>query len=386
MARVDKLTPAQEKEMEEYRIKWHEVGKSTERADKERAESAVCGMYKEIDQKRPVFLWARSPREAVLFIACLRLDIITLEQAQWASTESWDAPSDASYTAKKLMSNVEWFVESYKGLMELLGLPYDEVQEISHLKDPVRVALNDALTWFGSNGAYWVGFYDFMGTLIKYKPEDARKLANHIALAESAFWVWPYVGLCVVCDRPNALHWSDGEIANKVVHKDGSPAIQFRDNAALWVLNGVRVPQWLSESTDAQLDPARIKYIDNVEVRREFVRKVGIERLCKALKAREVASETPVIDGKAIKYRLLEMEIGEDMLRYLEMENPSLEGIIHVERVDSECETVRDAIVFRNGFENVKFAQNGQDWYQHGDVVLVPKGAKRLKPWPSWIA
>jgi hypothetical protein len=384
MAKVDKLTPAQEKEMEEYRDKWHKIGRSTEIADKERAESALCGMYQEIDQERPQFLWARSPKEAVLFIACLRLDIITLDQAKWVSSESWGVPSGETYTAKKPVSNVEWFVESYKGLMEMLGLSYEE--GIDHLREPVRVALNDALTWFGSNGAYWVGFYDFMGTLIKYKPEDARKLAHHIALSESAFWVWPYVGLCVVCDRPNALHWSEGPIENKVIHKDGAPAIQFRDNAALWVLNGVRVPKWLSETTESQLDPARIKDVENVEVRREFVRKVGIERLCKALNAREIASESPVIDGKAIRYRLLEMEIGADMLRYLEMENPSLEGIIHVERVDSDCETVRDAIVFRNGFEHVEFTEEGQDWYQHGDVVLVPKGATRLKPWPSWIA
>ena len=394
--KIDKLTPAQEKDMLATRDRWFEIGSSTERANKEDAESAICGMYSKVKAERPQFLWVRSPKEAVMLISCLRLDIITLKQAHWLTGESWIQQGDDSYVSKCCKresnpmggcpSNPVWFTESYDGMMKALSIPYDVSSGIDHLKDPTRNALNDALTWFGSNGAYWIGFYDFMGQLIKYRKEDQEKLDLHIKLAKSAFWLWPYKGLCVVSDRPNLLRWSEGEIRDKRLHRDGGPCLQFRDNAAMWALNGVRVPKWLAESSDSQLDPRQMSEIDNVEVRREFVRKVGIERICKAYNAREIATETPVINGQAIKYRLLELELGNDLLRYLEMENPSLEGILHVERVDGECKTVRDAMRFRNSMQGVTFAANGRDWYQHGDVVIVPKGAKRLKPWPSWIA
>lgn len=247
--------------------------------------------------------------------------------------------------------------------------------------------LGDALTWFGSNGAYWIGFYDFCGTLVDYKEDDAKKLAMHVELAKSAFWIWPYKGHCIVCDRPAEIHWSEGEIRDRRLHKDGGPAVRFRDGWGVWSLNGVRVPQWLAETPDSQLRPEKIKDIDNAEVRREFVRKVGIERICRALGAKEIDKARPEIDGKKIGYRLLELRIGTQTMRYLEMENPSVEGVIHVERVRDDCKSVQDAILFRNGFENMKVDEkDGVDWFQHGDVVIVPQDAKSVKPWPKWIA
>ena len=68
------------------------------------------------------------------------------------------------------------------------------------------------------------------------------------------------------------------------------------------------------------------------------------------------------------------------------MQNPSMDSIYHVERVANDCATVEQSINFRNGFDAKDISEDGSDWYQHGDVVIVPSKAKTLKQWPAWIA
>jgi len=208
-------------------------------------------------------------------------------------------------------------------------------------------------------------------------------LQIHEQLVKNCGWILPYRGYAIVCDRPIELHWTaERDIRRRRIHRDGGPAVRFVDGWAIWGLNGVRVPQWLAETPDSQLDAAKIKEVDNAEVRREFVRKIGIERICRALNARIVDRREHVPGGP---YELLELTLGNEKLRYLKMFNPSLADTYHVERVPTGCTTVEQARNFRNGFREEQMAEDGEDWYQHGDVVIVPRGAKRLKPWPEWI-
>jgi hypothetical protein len=246
-------------------------------------------------------------------------------------------------------------------------------------------ALGDALTWFGSNGVYWIGFYDFCGTLVDYKDEDREKLDMHIKLAKSAFWIWPYRNFVLISDRPRQIHWTPGEIQTKRLHKDGGMSASFRDNWGIWSLHGVRVPKWLAETPDSQIDPKKLREINNVEVSREFVRKVGIERICAALKAKSLDKKNPTIGGVTVPYELLELKMQGDLLKYLKMGNPSLPDIIHVERVGDDCKTVMDALAFRNNMHDVEVCEDGEKWYQQGDVLMKPRGAKRLRPWPERI-
>jgi hypothetical protein len=107
------------------------------------------------------------------------------------------------------------------------------------------------------------------------------------------------------------------------------------------MLNGVRVPQWLAETPADKLGVKKIAKIDNAEVRREFVRKVGIDRLCYGLKAE-------VIDSKG-DYELLLLDIGDKVKRpYLKMKNPSI-GCWHVEGVPPGTKTVDEANKWRRG-------------------------------------
>lgn len=81
-------------------------------------------------------------------------------------------------------------------------------------------------------------------------------------------------------------------------------------------------------------------------------------------------------------YRVLDLRLGGEIWRYLRMENASLRGTYHLEGIPGEINSVRGAILWRAGIAEEDVSDDGDDWYQQGDVVLIPKDAKRLRPFP----
>jgi hypothetical protein len=78
----------------------------------------------------------------------------------------------------------------------------------------------------------------------------------------------------------------------------------------------------------------------NTEVRREIVRKVGIERVCETLNAECI--------DRAGNYELLLLDLQDGRRRpFLKMKNPSV-GVYHIEGVDPRCRTVAEALAWRN--------------------------------------
>jgi hypothetical protein len=101
------------------------------------------------------------------------------------------------------------------------------------------------------------------------------------------------------------------------------------------------MPKEYVETPWDKLDPKLIIKETNAEVRRELVRKIGIERVVEKLGAK-------VLDKKG-DYELIMLDIGDNNLRpYLKMKNPSI-GVYHIEGVQPGCKTVDDALNFRNG-------------------------------------
>ena len=84
-----------------------------------------------------------------------------------------------------------------------------------------------------------------------------------------------------------------------------------------------------------------IAKIENAEVRREFVRKVGIERIATACGS--------ICLDKQGDYELLSINLGGSTgeCSYLKMLNPSI-GVWHLEAVPPEVDTVAKALAWRN--------------------------------------
>jgi hypothetical protein len=72
MSQTDKLTPEEERQLEQYREKWFKIGCSTTPADRWRAEAAISAMYMKVGYDPPKFIWADSPLDACRHIFMMK--------------------------------------------------------------------------------------------------------------------------------------------------------------------------------------------------------------------------------------------------------------------------------------------------------------------------
>ena len=226
------------------------------------------------------------------------------------------------------------------------------------MDDTIRKAVLDAIArgygnYFGGQlwaGGYWSwggAYTSFFREVCNLElPGDLWERGKAFeATIESACWWWPHREFVMVCERPTVIH---REITNPDVargwnshrlHCEAGPAVAWPDGWGVYVLHGVRVPGWIVETPADQLDPALLLKEPNAEVRRELVRKVGIERVCKKLDAK-------VVDQQG-EYELLSLDLQDGRQRpYLKMRNPSI-GVFHIEGVHPDCETVQQALNWR---------------------------------------
>jgi len=155
--------------------------------------------------------------------------------------------------------------------------------------------------------------------------------------------MWPLENLCIVSARPQKIH-----ILNGVLHKDGAPSVEYKDGTKCYTLNGIPVKDWHSLTPSSKIDPKKVLAEENADIRRELIRKVGIERMLSVLPHKVL--------NTVGDYQLLSVNLGNGVAdaRYLKMLNPSI-GIWHLEGVHPDCGTVQHAINWRAGNIN-------EDW------------------------
>jgi hypothetical protein len=195
--------------------------------------------------------------------------------------------------------------------------------------------------WQGGNQwAGWDGFLTFFRDVagLELPAHEAYKYWEALALHSGPRIMHP--DFCMISDRSEILAVD----SQNRPHNETGPFCRWRDGSALYALNGVRVPRWLVETPAEQIDPTAFAKEANVEVRREIVRKIGVERLCQKLGSKMLDKSA---DGMYELHLVpLGAEVGE--WPYLKMRNPSI-GVYHMEAVSQECRTVQQALNFRNG-------------------------------------
>lgn len=193
-----------------------------------------------------------------------------------------------------------------------------------------------SFVWPFIDGHYSAGFFAFYDFFNKECGMTYNEHWEWYKTTSELGPVFPFDNICLVSDRPEALKLNGDRI-----HCENGPAVRYRDGFEVYGLNGVRVPKWIVMTPWDQLDCREMVKIENAEVRREFVRKVGTERICLDLGAQCVDAQGD--------YELLMLNIGDSRRRpYLKMKNPSI-GTYHIEGVHPDCDTVEKALRFRNG-------------------------------------
>jgi len=163
--------------------------------------------------------------------------------------------------------------------------------------------------------------------------------------------IYPLEEICIVCQKPKVIN-----MLNKKIHCESGPAISYGPDFNIFALNGVKVPEYLAVTPEEELDIKYFKTIKNAEVRTEFVRKFGIERMLDYGKI--VDSHTQYSDEWYTKsqYELWDMQSlfeGINYAPHLKMTNQTT-GIFHVEAVSPECKTIPEAVEDRIKRRNLK--------------------------------
>lgn len=234
-----------------------------------------------------------------------------------------------------------------------------------------RKAIYDLLTsrhfgamLYGCQEAHWLAIYDYLTEVCG--TDHAKPYEGLIELSKHCGWWTPYVGAIILQDRP--IQMSLNEAFR--LHRDGGPAIEYAGNLCGWALNGVRVSQHLAETPAEELDPRELLPNEaNAQVRAEIVRKIGVLRCLELMDAEEIHAEP---DNA---YTLYKVNFEDNELRCLKMRNPSVPDMWHCEWVPNECNTVQDALNFRNQLTpDMIDDENGLEWDQQGDVIIRPSG------------
>jgi hypothetical protein len=129
------------------------------------------------------------------------------------------------------------------------------------------------LRWYGQQDAGWIASYDCFRRLgrCSFDEADARQLDLWATLARSSGWWWPADRVCVVAERPAALHTEPGELPR--LHHPSRHAVRFADGRGAYVWHGTPVPAWVFEDPDVE----RIALESNVEIRRCAIERMGWE-------------------------------------------------------------------------------------------------------------
>lgn len=178
--------------------------------------------------------------------------------------------------------------------------------------------------------------------MMKHRTTESKCLRNIEAFIAFTFLSGVFMGILgkkyavlgltpqyVKTNRAGHLHCPDG------------PAARWPHGSEIFALNGVVVPEYIVTTPPMELDPKCILAEHNAEVRREIVKRIGIERVIQRLPARRLDDWGD--------YRLLEIDINDRFKpRYLKMLNPSI-GVWHLEGVPPDIQTCREALAWRDG-------------------------------------
>jgi hypothetical protein len=207
-------------------------------------------------------------------------------------------------------------------------------------KERVRELISECI--YGQQDAVTVGRLDLFRELYGMKAAT-EEAVPYIEAAPDLHWVLMFQNVCLFSEFPEFAKFDD----EGNLHADNGPAVRYADGMELHSLWGVNVPEWVANTSPAEMDIEKILAIEDVDVRTVALRKYGIHRAKDKLKVE-------VLDSDEEGYELWTYEIeGARVGPALKMVNPTT-GEIHVEGVgepggvDESIKTIQQAHEFRD--------------------------------------
>jgi len=313
---ITKLTKEQEARFPEFVAKWIAIGLSTKKLNREAIAGALATAFHQVGKPPPKLVICTSP-----MAACLTRSVLASvsDSVSASVSDSVSASVSASVRASVLASVSDSVLAS--------------------VRDSVSASVSASVRdWyyrdFGQYATWWLSFYDFMATVLAV---DNSPLKGNEALCREAGFSLLFWELALVSEKPTHIHRNE----QGRLHKDGGPALIHSDGFGVWALNGIRMKPEYIKTPAERLAPEKVLAETNVDVRRELIRKVGIERMLAKLPHK--------ILHRRGDYEVLSVRLSEECpdARYLKMLNPSV-GCFHMEGIPAECDTVEKSLNWRN--------------------------------------
>ena len=319
MNMITKLTKEQEQQMPVCVEKWLKIGLSMERLDRKAISEYTPKLQKFLNRKNnlsliimnnPFYTW---------------LAILLLRNQVWNQVGN-----QVEKQVGKQVENQVW--------KQVRNQVWNQVGK--QVENQVGKQVEDFIWPYldGNFASGYFSFYDYMFENVLKIEHEYQEFWEVYKMSSQFSLIYPLENFIVFCEKPIKIN-----IKNSILHCDNAPAIQYADDFNIYCLNGVKVTKEIVETSAYDLDPKLVLTEKNAEVRREIVRKIGIERICQKLK-------TKTID-KWNEYELLELPKIEGMTIkpiYLKMRNPSI-GVYHLEGVPPEIKTCKQALAWRCG-------------------------------------
>lgn len=231
---------------------WLAHALSTAPADRPAAEEAVALLYAAVGRPPPEFAWVRSPAEAGTVLPAKE---IFRYHDNWQTVEAQIAAL-VSDLRQRLRQRGDW-----------QGAPSRLAADLRRIvRDGLIPAINSTMP--GSLGIGWAGQHEADWQAGVHAP-DLELLDVWVTLTRSTGWWWPREEVCVMSDRPTAVHVD----ANSLLHNDKGPAIAFADGTHAYVWHGTTVPRWVIEEPDV----VRIMTERRLELRFAAAERLGWE-------------------------------------------------------------------------------------------------------------
>jgi hypothetical protein len=308
--KIERLTEEQKAKMPEYVTKWINIGINTDRLDYDETLDIVNNVQVHLLNRKatPVVIFD-NPMEA--WVACNYAHIHGVR------------PND-------LHSKVDEFFSGKKIELEPFVMPH--------------------LT--GSFDASVFSFYDFFRNEVEIDFKEYTEKYDIWQSTSKLGLIYPLDEVAIVSQKPTLIKFNE----NRVAHCDGGPAISYagKGDFHLYMLNGVRVPEWLAVTHSSKIDIKKYKEISNADVKMEFVRKVGIERMLHLGKKIDSYENYKNSWWTQCQYELWDMNVlfagAVPYAPHVKMLNQTT-GVWHVEAVSPECKNLKEALHERFGGE-----------------------------------
>ena len=307
--KIKRLTTSQESRLVEYREEWLAIGRSTEPADRPKAEAAIGALYALIGEAPPYFWWVDGPAVGSLVKTIFRDNL-------------------GANLGANLRDNL------VANLWDNLGAN-------------LRTNLRANLFWhfWGQHESAWPAYYHFCDSEIRpmYSQSDRSMLGYWLDCSRSMGWWDPFCNVVFLCERPQRQLVDD----RGFLHSGTGPAILCRDGWPVYAWHGVRVDAQIIDQPDT-ITSQQVLAERNAEVRRVMIERMGLDRFISQANGRVLHTDQ---DGKRVLHRI-QME-GDEPIVAVQVQCPST-GQVYFLRVPPQMDKCDKAVAWTFGFERVE--------------------------------